>query len=241
MRDRELVTSDEFWKERVWRELNRLNMPDAGGAFSRPGTAQADEQRRLNRLYGTAGTEMSLRFQCNRRFAEAGAVINATQMTRSSMTPRKQAARSMGASSSRGTGSNMGDFNDPFNFGEYFEPEVPGLLPQRAVNSGQHELEVPSHPSQKMAEKSPFSDTASLTSVEVPGLPPQRAVNSGQHELEVPSHPSQNMAVKSLFSDAASLTSVVGSRPGSRSTSHRAASARHTYFTQRPNSQLSYH
>lgn len=200
MRDRELVTSDEFWKERVWRELNRLNMADAtSGHFSRPRTAQTDEERhRLNRLYGSAGTEMSQRFQCNRRFAEAGAVINATQMVRNSMTPRRQTVRSVGAPSSRGSGSNMSDYNDSVNLGGYFEPGVPGPLQNKTVNDGQHELEVPFQPSHNREVKSPVSDTASLTS-------------------------------------------FVGSRPASRSTSHRSASARHNNVSRPPSSRLSYY
>jgi len=78
---------DEFWKERVARENNRLGMPDTVDAemWSRTGTP-----RSALRPAGLAGTEMSHRFACNRRLAEVGNVISSARPS-----PRAIASRSV--------------------------------------------------------------------------------------------------------------------------------------------------
>jgi len=79
---------DEFWKERVARENNRLGMPDTvdSDILSRTGTP-----RSALRPAGIAGTEVSHRFACNRRLAEVGNVISSARPS-----PRATASRSSG-------------------------------------------------------------------------------------------------------------------------------------------------
>jgi len=84
---------DEFWKERVGRENNRLGMPDTVDAeiLSRTGTP-----RGALRPAGIAGTDLSHRFACNRRLAEVGNVISSARPS-----PRATASRSGGMPASR--------------------------------------------------------------------------------------------------------------------------------------------
>lgn len=101
MTDGALVAMDEFWKERVGRELNRLSMPDATGELSAPGTPRKLTPRLS---YGIAGTQMSARFHARfqnaYRSPEAGILATPRYAWTSGMTPRQ--SRSVVTTTSRG-------------------------------------------------------------------------------------------------------------------------------------------
>lgn len=105
---------DEFWKERVGRENNRLGMPDTVDAdmLSRTGTP-----RSILRPAGIAGTEVSHRFACNRRLADVGNVISSARPS-----PRAVASRSSGIPVSRD--GYRADDRESYNLETYFDGDL---------------------------------------------------------------------------------------------------------------------
>mmetsp|Transcript_83079 Transcript_83079/g.164801 ORF Transcript_83079/g.164801 Transcript_83079/m.164801 type:complete len:166 (+) Transcript_83079:90-587(+) len=77
----DIIGSDAFWKERIKRELNRLSMPDAFGDYE-----TGPQYRHL----GTAGTELSLRFEGNSRQCGVADLIHVPHKTptRGDLSPR---------------------------------------------------------------------------------------------------------------------------------------------------------
>lgn len=102
MVDGSVVNMEEFWKERVGRELNRLSMPDATGELSVPGTPRPQTPRLSS---GIAGTQMSARFHARfqsttRSFPDAGTLIT-TPRNYSLNSARNRTSRSQATGSSR--------------------------------------------------------------------------------------------------------------------------------------------
>jgi len=97
------MAADEFWKARIDRELNRLNISDAatGGLLEAPVGPTPGPS--LSGGGGTAGTELSLRFACNQRVSEVGSVINGGPENVGAVSPwtRSPRVRNSRASSER--------------------------------------------------------------------------------------------------------------------------------------------